>query len=61
MAGSPAARTRKLDGPDQVGFPNADDIYLHDTPNKDLFASDDRDAQPRLHPAARMPSGSAAG
>ena len=23
-------------------FPNSEDIYLHDTPNKNLFASDDR-------------------
>ena len=26
----------------KIGFPNSDDIYLHDTPNKDLFAQDDR-------------------
>ncbi len=26
----------------KIGFPNASDIYLHDTPNKDLFAQDDR-------------------
>jgi murein L,D-transpeptidase YcbB/YkuD len=26
----------------KFGFPNAYDIYLHDTPNKDLFAQDDR-------------------
>jgi murein L,D-transpeptidase YcbB/YkuD len=26
----------------KFGFPNADDIYLHDTPMKDLFAQDDR-------------------
>ena len=26
----------------KFGFPNASDIYLHDSPNKDLFAQDDR-------------------
>jgi len=39
---------RQLPGPRnsmghiKFGFPNAYDIYLHDTPNKDLFAQDDR-------------------
>jgi L,D-transpeptidase YcbB len=46
--GSEAVAVRQLPGPAnsmgriKVGFPNRDDIYLHDTPNKDLFASDDR-------------------
>jgi murein L,D-transpeptidase YcbB/YkuD len=26
----------------KIGFPNGSDIYLHDTPNKALFAQDDR-------------------
>jgi murein L,D-transpeptidase YcbB/YkuD len=26
----------------KIGFPNSEDIYLHDTPNKDLFAQEDR-------------------
>ncbi len=39
---------RQLPGPRnsmgriKIGFPNSSDIYLHDTPNKDLFAQDDR-------------------
>jgi murein L,D-transpeptidase YcbB/YkuD len=46
--GSETVAVRQLPGPAnsmgriKIGFPNADDIYLHDTPNKDLFASDDR-------------------
>ena len=46
--GSETVAVRQLPGPAnsmgriKFGFPNADDIYLHDTPNKDLFASDDR-------------------
>jgi L,D-transpeptidase YcbB len=41
-------RVRQLPGPAnsmghiKFGFPNAYDIYLHDTPSKDLFAQDDR-------------------
>ena len=41
-------RVRQLPGPAnsmgrvKFGFPNAYDIYLHDTPMKDLFAQDDR-------------------
>jgi murein L,D-transpeptidase YcbB/YkuD len=41
-------RVRQLPGPGnsmgriKFGFPNAQDIYLHDTPGKDLFAQDDR-------------------
>lgn len=47
-AGEETVAVRQLPGPAnsmgriKIGFPNADDIYLHDTPNKDLFASDDR-------------------
>jgi len=46
--GSETVAVRQLPGPAnsmgriKFGFPNGDDIYLHDTPNKDLFASDDR-------------------
>ena len=46
--GSLKVRVRQLPGPAnsmgrvKFGFPNAYDIYLHDTPNKDLFAQDDR-------------------
>jgi murein L,D-transpeptidase YcbB/YkuD len=46
--GSEQVAVRQLPGPAnsmgriKIGFPNSDDIYLHDTPNKDLFASDDR-------------------
>ena len=41
-------RVRELPGPAnsmgrvKFGFPNSYDIYLHDTPMKDLFAQDDR-------------------
>jgi murein L,D-transpeptidase YcbB/YkuD len=47
-AGREAVRVRQLPGPAnsmgriKIGFANSDDIYLHDTPNKDVFASDDR-------------------
>jgi L,D-transpeptidase YcbB len=47
-AGREMVRVRQLPGPlnsmgrIKIPFPNASDIYLHDTPNKDLFASDDR-------------------
>jgi L,D-transpeptidase YcbB len=47
-AGREIVRVRQLPGPlnsmgrIKIPFPNASDIYLHDTPNKDLFASDDR-------------------
>ena len=42
-------QVRQLPGPAnsmgqmKFGFPNASDIYLHDTPRKALFAQDDRD------------------
>jgi murein L,D-transpeptidase YcbB/YkuD len=47
-AGKQVVRVRQLPGPlnsmgrIKIPFPNTSDIYLHDTPNKDLFASDDR-------------------
>jgi len=47
-AGTQQVRVRQLPGPAnsmgriKIGFPNASDIYLHDTPNKDVFAQDDR-------------------
>lgn len=46
--GTLKVRVRELPGPRnslghvKFGFPNADDIYLHDTPVKGVFASDDR-------------------
>jgi murein L,D-transpeptidase YcbB/YkuD len=46
--GSETVRVRQLPGPRnsmgriKIGFPNNSDIYLHDTPNKALFADDDR-------------------
>jgi murein L,D-transpeptidase YcbB/YkuD len=46
--GSLEVRVRQLPGPAnsmghvKFGFPNAYDIYLHDTPVKELFAQDDR-------------------
>jgi murein L,D-transpeptidase YcbB/YkuD len=46
--GSLQVRVRQLPGPAnsmgrlKFGFPNADDIYLHDTPVKEVFAQDDR-------------------
>jgi murein L,D-transpeptidase YcbB/YkuD len=46
--GSLQVRVRQLPGPAnsmghvKFGFPNAYDIYLHDTPVKELFAQDDR-------------------
>jgi murein L,D-transpeptidase YcbB/YkuD len=47
--GSLQVRVRQLPGPAnsmgrvKFGFPNAYDIYLHDTPVKELFTQDDRD------------------
>ena len=47
-AGAEMVKVRQLPGPlNSMGrikfpFPNGSDIYLHDTPNKDLFAQDDR-------------------
>ncbi len=61
--GQVQVKVRQLPGPAnsmghmKFGFPNAYDIYLHDTPNKDLFASDDRDLSHgciRLEDAERL-------
>ncbi|MEO6198638.1 MAG: L,D-transpeptidase family protein [Sphingomicrobium sp.] len=47
--GSTIVKLRRGPGPAnsmgkmKFGFPNANDIFLHDTPNKELFASEDRD------------------
>src|SRR5919112_937676 len=47
-AGRETVPVRQLPGPAnsmgqmKIPFPNGSDIYLHDTPNKDLFAQDDR-------------------
>ena len=46
--GRDLVQVRQLPGPGnsmgriKIPFPNGSDIYLHDTPNKDLFAQDDR-------------------
>ncbi|MGH6659791.1 MAG: L,D-transpeptidase family protein, partial [Sphingomicrobium sp.] len=48
-AGEASVRVRQLPGPAnsmgqvKFGFPNASDIFLHDTPNKDLFDEASRD------------------
>jgi murein L,D-transpeptidase YcbB/YkuD len=61
--GSETVDVRQLPGPRnsmghiKIGFPNSSDIYLHDTPNKDLFAQDDRDLSHgciRLQDAERL-------
>ena len=61
--GTLQVRVRQLPGPAnsmgrmKFGFPNAYDIYLHDTPSKDLFAQDDRDLSHgciRLQDAQRL-------
>ena len=47
-AGEQFVQVRQLPGPlnsmgrIKIPFPNGSDIYLHDTPNKDVFAQDDR-------------------
>ncbi len=52
-------RVRQLPGPAnsmgqlKFGFPNADDIYLHDTPVEDGVQLRRPKPQPRLHPARR--------
>jgi len=46
--GRETVRVRQLPGPAnsmgqiKIGFPNSSDIFLHDTPNKNLFAQDGR-------------------
>jgi murein L,D-transpeptidase YcbB/YkuD len=61
--GTLPVRVRQLPGPAnsmghlKFGFPNAQDIYLHDTPKKELFAQDDRDLSHgciRLEDAERL-------
>ena len=62
-AGTATVRVRQLPGPlnsmgqIKIGFPNSSDIYLHDTPNKALFAQDDRNLSHgcvRLEDAERL-------
>ena len=62
-AGATLVKVRQLPGPAnsmgriKIGFANPSDIYLHDTPNKDLFAQDDRTLSHgcvRLEDAARL-------
>ena len=62
-AGNETVQVRQLPGPlNSMGrvkfpFPNRSDIYLHDTPNKDLFSQDDRSLSHgciRLEDAARL-------
>jgi L,D-transpeptidase YcbB len=61
--GRELVKVRQLPGPGnsmgqiKIGFPNAADIYLHDTPNKALFAQDDRNLSHgciRLEDAERL-------
>ena len=61
--GRETVQVRQLPGPAnsmgrmKIGFPNDQDIYLHDTPNKDAFAQDDRNLSHgciRLEDAARL-------
>ena len=62
-AGRATVEVRQLPGPAnsmgqlKIGFPNAQDIYLHDTPNKGVFAASDRDLSHgciRLEDAPRL-------
>jgi len=62
-SGSETVLVRQLPGPlnsmgkIKIGFPNPADIYLHDTPNKSLFAQDDRNLSHgciRLQDAERL-------
>jgi murein L,D-transpeptidase YcbB/YkuD len=61
--GREIVRVRQLPGPAnsmgrlKIPFPNANDIYLHDTPTKSLFAQDDRNLSHgciRLEDAERL-------
>lgn len=61
--GRTEVRVRQLPGPAnsmghvKIGFPNATDIYLHDTPVKEAFAQDDRNLSHgcvRLEDAPRL-------
>jgi murein L,D-transpeptidase YcbB/YkuD len=62
-SGSETVRVRQLPGLAnsmgriKIPFPNSSDLYLHDTPNKDLFAQDDRNLSHgciRLEDAERL-------
>jgi murein L,D-transpeptidase YcbB/YkuD len=62
-AGREVVKVRQLPGPGnsmgemKFGFPNNKDIFLHDTPKKELFASADRDVSNgciRLEDAQRL-------
>jgi len=62
-AGRETVKVRQLPGPAnsmgemKFGFPNKHDIFLHDTPKKELFASNDRDVSNgciRLEDAERL-------
>jgi len=62
-SGEEAVRVRQLPGPTnsmgrlKIGFPNDSDIYLHDTPNKQLFTQGDRNLSHgciRLEDAERL-------
>ena len=62
-SGRKMVSVRQLPGPlnsmgkIKIGFPNPADIYLHDTPNKDLFSQDDRNLSHgciRLEDAERL-------
>ena len=62
-AGTETVQVRQLPGPAnsmgrmKFGFANSADIYLHDTPSKDLFAQDDRNLSHgcvRLEDAPRL-------
>ena len=62
-AGHAVVKVRQLPGPGnsmgqvKFGFPNANDVFLHDTPKKELFAQADRDLSNgciRLEDAERL-------
>ncbi len=62
-AGRAVVKVRQLPGPGnsmgqvKFGFPNANDVFLHDTPKKELFAQADRDLSNgciRLEDAERL-------
>jgi murein L,D-transpeptidase YcbB/YkuD len=62
-AGRDTVRVRQLPGAAnsmgriKIPFPNSSDLYLHDTPNRDLFAQDDRNLSHgciRLEDAERL-------
>jgi murein L,D-transpeptidase YcbB/YkuD len=63
-AGTETVQVRQLPGPAnsmgrmKFGFANSADIYLHDTPSKDLFAQDDRNLS---HGCVRLENAEALG